>query len=103
MGFNLYESHYNVGMWQKYDEKRKLYLQSADFEDYALIDMDSIWKDKKKAFGHYASQEKIYRSRCIKQADIIALMSIFPEKFTEEQLRVGLQGMLMNLKNTAPF
>ena len=74
-----------------YDEKRKLYLQSADFEDYALIDMDSIWKDKKKAFGHYASQEKIYRSRCIKQADIIALMSIFPEKFTEEQLRVAYE------------
>ena len=41
-----------------YDEKRKLYLQSADFEDYALIDMDSIWKDKKKAFGHYASTGK---------------------------------------------
>ena len=53
--------------------------------------MDSIWKDKKKAFGHYASQEKIYRSRCIKQADIIALMSIFPEKFTEEQLRVAYE------------
>ena len=31
-----------------YDPERKLYLQSADFEDYALIDMDSIWKDKRE-------------------------------------------------------
>lgn len=74
-----------------YDEERKLYLQSADFEEYAEIDMDAIWKDKKRAFGHYASQEKIYRSRCIKQADMIALMSIFPKKFTEEQLKVAYE------------
>lgn len=74
-----------------YDEERKLYLQSADFEEYAQIDMDAIWKDKKRAFGHYASQEKIYRSRCIKQADMIALMSIFPKKFTEEQLKVAYE------------
>ena len=24
MGFNLYEKDYNAGMWQEYDEKRKL-------------------------------------------------------------------------------
>lgn len=74
-----------------YDPERKLYLQSADFEDYALIDMDSIWKDKKRAFGHYASQEKIYRSRCIKQADTIALMSIFSKKFTDEQMKTAYE------------
>ena len=69
-----------------YDEKRDLYLQSADFEDYAELDMESIWKDKKRAFGHYASQEKIYRSRCIKQADTIALMCLFPDQFTDHQV-----------------
>lgn len=74
-----------------YDEERKLYLQSADFEDYALIDMDAIWKDKKRAFGHYVSQEKIYRSRCIKQADTIALMSLFPKAFTDEQLKAAYE------------
>ena len=31
-----------------YDEKRKLYLQSADFEDYALIDMDPFGRIRRK-------------------------------------------------------
>lgn len=74
-----------------YDEKRDLYLQSADFEDYAEIDMESLWEDKRRAFGHYAPQEKIYRSRCIKQADTIALMSLFPEEFTDHQLETAYE------------
>lgn len=74
-----------------YDEKRDLYLQSADFEEYARIDMEDLWKDKKRAFGHYISQEKIYRSRCIKQADTIALMSIFPDQFTDHQVKTAYE------------
>lgn len=74
-----------------YDCMRDLYLQSADFEDYAKIDMDSIWENKKRAFGHYVSQEKIYRSRCIKQADTIALMSLFPEAFTDAQVETAYE------------
>lgn len=69
-----------------YDEERRLYLQSEDFEGFADIDMDSIWLDRKRAFGHYATQEKIYRSKCIKQADVIALMTLFPQEFTDEQV-----------------
>lgn len=74
-----------------YDKERDLYLQSADFEDYAQIDMESIWEDKKRAFGHYASQEKIYRSRCIKQADTIALMCLFPDEFTDHQVETAYE------------
>ncbi|MCP1109559.1 beta-phosphoglucomutase [Ohessyouella blattaphilus] len=69
-----------------YDKARDLYLQSADFEEYSIIDIEGIWKNKDRAFGHYVTQEKLYRSRCIKQADTIALMSIFPEEFTNYQV-----------------
>lgn len=72
-----------------YDEKRDLYLQSADFEEYAWINLDEFWKDKKRAFGHYVSQEKIYRTRCIKQADTIAMMSIFSDQFTDHQVETA--------------
>lgn len=68
-----------------YDSERDLYLQSADFEQYDAIDLDGLWADKNKAFGHFVSQEKIYRTRCIKQADTIALMSLFPDEFSDKQ------------------
>lgn len=74
-----------------YDSKRDLYLQSADFEDFAPINLDDVWEDKKRAFGHYISQEKIYRSRCIKQADTIALMSLFPGDFTDHQVKTAYE------------
>jgi kojibiose phosphorylase len=70
-----------------YDETRDLYLQSADFEEYAAIDLDDFWEDKNKAFGHFVTQEKIYRTRCIKQADTIALMNLFDDEFTDEQVK----------------
>lgn len=72
-----------------YDEKRNLYLQSEDFESFADIDLNNLWKDKSRAFGHFVSQEKIYRTKCIKQADVIALMTLFPERFTDEQALVA--------------
>ncbi|GAA0181344.1 maltose phosphorylase [Clostridium sediminicola] len=72
-----------------YDEERDLYLQSADFEDYGEIDINGLWNDRNKAFGHFVTQEKIYRTKCIKQADIIALMTLFPEEFTNKQAKIA--------------
>ena len=69
-----------------YDPERKLYLQSEDFESYADLDIEALWTDRSRAFGHFATQEKIYRSKCLKQADVIALMALFPGEFTEEQV-----------------
>ncbi len=72
-----------------YDPERDLYLQSADFEDYAAIDMDGLWKDRNRPFGFFATQEKIYRSKCLKQADILALMMLFPQRFSDHQVEVA--------------
>lgn len=72
-----------------YSPERDLYLQSADFEEYADIDIDALWQDRDKPFGFFASQEKIYRSKCLKQADTLALMMLFPQSFTDRQVRVA--------------
>jgi len=69
-----------------YDPKRKLVLQSEDFEDLAEIDINGVWKDKTRHFIHFLTQEKLYRSKVIKQADVIALMNLFPTEFTAEEM-----------------
>ncbi|MGO1638100.1 MAG: hypothetical protein ACTHYS_06585 [Ancrocorticia populi] len=79
-------SHVASNLPVPYDEERKLVLQSSDFEDYAVIDIDGMWKDRTKPFGFYAPQEKLYRSRCLKQADVVSLLTLFPEEFDDEQV-----------------
>lgn len=68
-----------------YDASRNLYLQSADFEDYADINIQELWEDRNRPFGCFVTQEKIYRSRCIKQADVLAIMALLSEEFTDDQ------------------
>ncbi|MDR2566786.1 MAG: hypothetical protein LBC97_12195 [Bifidobacteriaceae bacterium] len=72
-----------------YDERLELTLQAADFEEYAEIDIDGLWRDRTRAFGWHVTQEKLYRSRCLKQADVILLMSLFPDEFTDRQVRAA--------------
>lgn len=79
-------SHVASNLPVPYDEDRKLILQSSDFEDYAEIDIDGIWKDRTKPFGFFAAQEKLYRSRCLKQADVVSLLTLFPDDFDDEQV-----------------
>jgi len=74
-----------------YDKERNLYMQSEDFESYADLNLDELWKDRSRAFGHYASQEKIYRSKCIKQADVIAMMTLFPDDFTDQEVEIAYE------------
>lgn len=71
------------------DKNRNLILQSEDFEDYETIDFDEVWKDRAKPFGHYVSQEKMYRSKCLKQADVLTLMMLFPDRFMEEEMKAA--------------
>ncbi|SHJ14001.1 kojibiose phosphorylase [Clostridium cavendishii DSM 21758] len=68
------------------DKEENYIVQSEDFEDYAEIDIDGLWKDKNKPFGFFVTQEKLYRSKCLKQADALALAMLFKREFTEEQI-----------------
>ena len=69
------------------DEERNIIWQCDDFDTaYAEIDIEGIWKDKTKLFGFYTTQEQRYRSKCLKQSDVIALMGLYTEAFTVEEM-----------------
>ena len=42
-------------------------------------------------FGKFTTQEKRYRSKCLKQADVVALMAVFTESFTLEQKKASYE------------
>lgn len=69
-----------------YDWSTGIIPQSEDFESYSDLDFNEIWKDRTKPFGHFISQEKNYRSKALKQADVLELMLLFPNEFTRKQL-----------------
>jgi kojibiose phosphorylase len=68
------------------DSERNIVWQCDDFDTaYATIDIEVLWKDKTQLFGKFTTQEKRYRSKCLKQSDVIALMAVFPDSFPMEQ------------------
>ncbi len=69
------------------DEERHIVWQCDDFDTaYATIDIEGLWKDKNKLFGSYTTQELRYRAKCLKQSDVIALMGLYTEAFTKEEM-----------------
>lgn len=74
-----------------YDEDRRLVLQSDDFFTYQPLDLDRWWRDRSKPLGACVSQERLYRSRVLKQADVVQLMALLPHEFDAEQMRVAYE------------
>jgi len=69
------------------DEKTKIIWQCDDFDTaFCEIDIEGLWKDKNKQFGFYTTQELRYRAKCLKQSDVIALMGLYTEAFTKEEM-----------------
>jgi len=69
------------------DEKRHIIWQCDDFDTaFCEIDIEGLWKDKEKLFGFYTTQELRYRAKCLKQSDVIALMGLYTEAFTKEEI-----------------
>ena len=73
------------------DEQKDLVLECEEFYEYADLDFDSIWKDRSKAFGLFISQEKNYRSKALKQADVLEMMRLFPDDFTDAQVKTAYE------------
>jgi kojibiose phosphorylase len=72
------------------DAKRNIVWQCDDFDTaFVDIDIDGIWKDKTVLFGKHISQEKLFRSKTMKQSDVVALMAVFPNAFTREQMEAS--------------
>jgi len=74
------------GIFIPEDKERNIIWQCDNFDTaYAEIDIEGLWKDRTQLFGKFTTQEKRYRSKCLKQSDVIALMGVFTESFTKEQ------------------
>jgi kojibiose phosphorylase len=72
-------------------KERDIIWQCDDFDtSFAEIDIQGLWKDKTKLFGFYATQELRYRSKCLKQSDVIALMGLYTEAFTKEEMAASV-------------
>jgi len=69
------------------DEERNIIWQCDDFDTaFCEIDIEGLWKDRTKQFGFYTTQELRYRAKCLKQSDVIALMGLYTEAFTNEEM-----------------
>lgn len=67
-----------------------LVLQSADWDSFEDIKIDEVWKNRKETFASNISQEKNYRSKALKQADVVELMYLFPHMFSSEEKQQAL-------------
>ncbi|MCC6357644.1 MAG: glycoside hydrolase family 65 protein [Phycisphaerales bacterium] len=66
-----------------------LVLQCEGFERLAEPRFDEFWKDRERTFAAQVSQERLYRSKCLKQADVLMLMALFPHEFSEAEVRAA--------------
>lgn len=64
-----------------------LVLQCEEFPRLAEPRFDELWRDRTRSFAAQVSQERLYRSKCLKQADVLMLPLLFPCEWTPEMLR----------------
>ncbi|MFN8378991.1 MAG: glycosyl hydrolase family 65 protein [Anaerolineae bacterium] len=64
-----------------------LVLQCEEFERFADLNFDALWTDRSKPLAAQVSQERLYRSKCLKQADVLLLMALFPNEFSDDEVR----------------
>jgi kojibiose phosphorylase len=69
--------------------KGNLVLQCDGFDELADPRFDTLWPDRTRGFANQVSQERLYRTKCLKQADTIMLMSLFPDQFTDAECRAA--------------
>ena len=68
------------------DDVDHIVWQCDDFDTiFAEVDIDGLWEDRTRLFGSYLSQERRYRSKVIKQADVLAMIGVFPSSFTKQE------------------
>lgn len=63
-----------------------LILQCEEFERLAEPAFKRFWLDRSKAYASQVSQEWLYRSKCLKQADVLMLMLLFADEFNKQEL-----------------
>ncbi|MFO7871076.1 MAG: glycosyl hydrolase family 65 protein [Kiritimatiellia bacterium] len=69
--------------------KGDLVLQCDGFTKLADPRFEEFWRDRTKGFGANVLQERMYRSKCLKQADVILLQVLYPGEFTDAECRAA--------------
>jgi kojibiose phosphorylase len=64
-----------------------LHLQCEGFDRLPDPEFDRLWKNRAKPFAAQVSQERIYRTKCLKQADVLMGMFFFPTLYDLEEIR----------------
>lgn len=64
--------------------------QCDGFEQYQEPEFDRFWPDRGKHYGAVVSQERNYRTKALKQADVLMLPYLFPTAFSEDQVAENL-------------
>ncbi len=64
-----------------------LVLQCEGFDRLAEPRFDRLWRDRRRPFAAQVSQERLYRSKCLKQADVLMMMALFPDEFSDAEVR----------------
>lgn len=66
-----------------------LVLQCEGFEELAEPRFNEFWADRKDCYAARVSQERLYRSKNLKQADVLLLMAMFPDEFTDVEVQAA--------------
>ena len=66
-----------------------LILQCEGFEELAEPRFEELWTDRKGCYAARVSQERLYRSKNLKQADVLLLMAMFPDEFTDKEVKTA--------------
>ena len=67
----------------------ELVLQCEGFEEFAEPRFDEFWSNRKGCYAAQVSQERLYRSKNLKQADVLLMMAMFPDEFTDAEVRIA--------------
>lgn len=64
-----------------------LFLQFDGFEKLAEPDFDNNWKDRDALFSENVTQEKLFRIKALKQADVLMGMYLFEDEFSDDEIK----------------
>jgi trehalose/maltose hydrolase-like predicted phosphorylase len=66
-----------------------LVMQCEEFPSFADPRFNELWKDRSKGYANNVSQERLYRSKALKQADVLMLMMLFPNEFSDADVKAA--------------
>ena len=64
----------------------RLVRQCEEFEGLAEPAFERFWRDRTRPYATQVAQEWLYRSKCLKQADVLMLMMLFAGEFSDEEV-----------------